>query len=225
MKKRAIVLVGGNSQIGNALVNGLSARLRADEIVYISREANQIESANPLRIENYSEFSLRDLDFQFDILAIVVSFGILQNSGDVVSDLRENIEVNVFQYLDVCAQALAYLDKHEGVELHVTSSVLADFSRSSVFAYSISKNTMEKTLRHLAKLMKSKNLRIFYWKFAFVATPMNADRSKSQIFTKVESIEKAANTYTRPGTYYLPRFAKLPSRILSHFPRITEKLR
>jgi hypothetical protein len=158
------------------------------------------------------------------VKAIIVAFGILETSTDLISDLQKNFEVNTYQYLSVVENALNYVAKNQEVELHITSSILADFSRDSVFAYSLSKQNMEKSLKYLLRSRNLKMLKIYCWKLAYVDTNLNKSRTKSIIYTTLKVVENISANTKMPGTYYLPKIAKFPSKILGYFPAIAAKL-
>lgn len=224
MREKAVVLVGGNSEIGNALASGIAGRHGTDKVIRISRTNSASELENTIRLSLYEDFINEDFMQNFEISAIVVAFGILESEHDYIEDLVTNFDVNVFQYLRTCENAIKFIHQSQLTELHITSSVLADFSRDSIFAYSQSKSIMEESILFMLRKYNYAELRIFIWKLSFVKTKMNSMREESIISTNLKSIETAAARLTHPGTYYLPKFAKYPSRILRHFPRIAVRL-
>lgn len=223
MRERAVLLIGGNSEIGNAITRGICKRTGVDKIVRVSRNGSPPESLDTIVISHFTEMNLEEINERFELNAIVISFGVLKTEGDLLESLKENLEVNTIDYLAVCLKALAFLEKDNQVELHVTSSLLADFSRDSVFAYAASKSLMEKTFMYILRKIHLKASKIFLWKIAFVDTKLNAFRGRSAIFTTVKSIEKRVSRQSKPGVFYLPRIAKYPSRALGHFPKISLK--
>jgi hypothetical protein len=224
MNDPAILLIGGNSEIGNSLVRGISQRKKITSVIKVLRTPKEGRDFNVHVVDSYTDLIFDDVIAKFDVKAIVIAFGLLETSSNLVSDLRHNFEVNVFQYLDVVQKAISFASKRSEVEIHLTSSVLADFSRDTIIGYSLSKEVMEKSIRYLVRNKEIYNSSIYIWKFAFVATPLNKARDKSKIFTKLESIEAFAARTNKPGTYYLPRIARFPSRILRHLPKIAAKL-
>lgn len=224
MKDPVILLIGGNSEIGNALLCGISKRKEIEKVIKISRSSMGENDINTHIVDSYSNLVLEELSAKYDVKAIIIAFGLLESSNNLVSDIRKNFEVNVFQYLDVVQQAINVASKKSEVEIHLTSSILADFSRETIFGYSLSKEVMEKSIRHLVRSKQIHNSSIYIWKFAFVATPLNKSRDKSIIFTKLETIATFAAHTNKPGTYYLPKIARYPSRFLRHVPKIAAKL-
>lgn len=224
MKQKTLILIGGNSEIGNALASGIATRLGVKTIVRVSRTKSEGANENTVRVESYENIDFDSLKEIYQIKSIIIAFGVLESEKNYLEDLETNIEINVFQYLKVCAKATDFLAANPKTELHITSSIVADFSRESIFAYSLSKSIMEDSLRFMLRNSGLEKASIFFWKLSFVNTKMNSNREKSIISTNLESITSAAENVSRPGTYYLPKFAKFPSRILHHFPQITKRL-
>jgi NADP-dependent 3-hydroxy acid dehydrogenase YdfG len=110
-------------------------------------------------------------------------------------------------------------------EIHLTSSLLADFVRPSLFSYSISKFITERYILSLNKFCGKHGVGIFIWKFAFVATKLNENRKKSIISTNFKAISENARKKTKPGVYYIPWWSKTPSKILKHLPGLAEKFK
>ena len=224
MSEPVILLVGGNSEIGNALVRGISRRKSIPRTIIVSRGLSRDSVDDKYYLASYDDLSIKELAVNHDVRAIVIAFGILESDNNLTTDLRNNFDVNTFQYLNVVEKSLDFIAKNKDVELHVTSSVLADFSRDSVFAYSLSKESMEKGFKYLVRLKNMKKTRIYIWKLAYVATNLNKTRTKSKIFTTLESIEKSSAATEKPGSYYLPKSARFPSKILNHLPELAAKL-
>ena len=224
MKEKAVFLVGGNSEIGNALANGIAKRHGIQKVIKISRFQSVKTTADTWCVDSYKDFSDSILKSEYTPQAIIIAFGILASENNYLEDLQNNFEVNVLQYLRICEIALCYLKENKDTELHVTSSLVADFSRDSIFAYSQSKKVMEESLLFMQRRWKQDALRLFIWKLAYVKTKMNIGRQESIISTTLKSIENAALVKKVPGVYYLPPSAKYPSRILRHFPLIAAKI-
>jgi hypothetical protein len=215
-----ILLIGGNSVIGRALARGVMRRTDSDEIICVSRKApnQEIKGYRSIITDDYLNFDFSELLGAEKIVAVVLAFGVLdRQEGDFLVSLERNYEVNVFMYLRVLSKVISNVANNEGKEIHITSSVLSDFTREEVAAYSFSKQTMQS----VAELLLQKHSdQTFFWKFAYVDSPLNNDRVRSPIFTTPESIETAAFKRAKGGTYYVPQIARIPSRFLFHFPRL-----
>jgi NAD(P)-dependent dehydrogenase (short-subunit alcohol dehydrogenase family) len=224
MKTKAILLVGGNSEIGNAIARGVSERKGIEKTIKVSRVGQSLRLEDSYEIEKFSSFDIESIARFHQIEAIIVAFGVLESRDNYLEDLKLNLDVNVLEYLKVCVDSLEFVKNNVKTELHVTSSILADFSRESVFAYASSKNLMESSFLHLQRQMKQEKAQVYVWKLAYVDTKLNLYRKKSPMFTTLASIEKAAVKYSQPGIYYLPRIVKFPSKILGHFPSVSMKI-
>jgi len=63
-------------------------------------------------------------------MAIIVSFGVFDSSENLIQSIDLNLKVNTFEYLNVLEKIVSSPHLTDYVEIHVTSSLLADFSRN-----------------------------------------------------------------------------------------------
>lgn len=224
MKERAVLLIGGNSTIGRAIATGIQLRGNIDKVINVIRTPSEIEAEFEVKVNSYTNLDIASIASRFDIKAIVIAFGVLNESGKFLEDLESNFQVNVIQYLEVFEKSLILQSENREMEIHITSSILADFDRDSIWAYSSSKAVMERSVNYLLRNNEVDLRKVFVWKLAFVESRLNRSRKKSIIFATVESIERRVSRMPHPGEYYVPKLAKYPSRFLRHFPYIARKL-
>jgi short-subunit dehydrogenase len=211
-----VLLIGGRSVIGRALARGIMHRTHSDGIIAISRQElhQEAEIHGTIITADYMDIDYSKIFESEEVVAVVIALGNLHHHRtDFVSSLEKNFEVNVFLYLKVLERILAELEIAKGVEIHLTSSILADFTRGEVAAYSYSKQTMQKAAEYL---LKRNRKNAFIWKFAFVDSPLNLGRSRSSVYTTASSIERYATRRRRAGIYYVPPVSRVPSRVLYH---------
>jgi hypothetical protein len=218
-RTNAILLVGGNSQIGNALSMGIAQRLSITDLIRIVRTESSSSRDNELIyiVGKYSDFDYTVLAARYHLKAVVVSFGILQSGTSLRSSLEANISVNTFETLKTLEKLfLSGVVKPE-TEIHFTSSLLADFTRESVFGYATSKTLTEQVL---IREIKPVHKLLYIWKLAFVESKMNSDRKPSLIRINLEAITKYAKIQKCPGIHYIPKFSKYPSILLKALPQL-----
>lgn len=218
-KIKAILLIGGNSQIGNALSTGIAQRLNITDLIRIVRTESSISRDNELihKVEKYSDFDYQVLGAHYQLEAVVVSFGVLQSEANLRSSLEANISVNTFETLKTLEKLILSGVVNPDTEIHFTSSLLADFTRESVFGYATSKYLTEQVL---IREIKPVHKPLYIWKLAFVESNMNEHRKPSSIQISLEAITKYAKIQKRPGIHYVPRFSKYPSILLKALPQL-----
>ena len=141
-----ILLIGGNSVIGRALARGVMRRTNSDEIICVSRNVpnEEMKGYRSIITDDYLNFNHSELLDAQEINAVVLAFGLLDyQKDDFHVSLERNYEVNVFLYLKVLSNLISRIENNEEMEIHITSSVLSDFTREEVAAYSFSKQTMQ----------------------------------------------------------------------------------
>lgn len=219
-KKSCVILLGGNSVIGNSLATGIALRLRVPEKIYVVRNrSQQYNCTRVIEVNNYNDLEFSKIALEYDVKAIIFSFGILKlDKNDFAENFSNNFQVNVIQPLRLLEEIAKSNPRGNAFEIHLVSSILADFTRKSLFSYSLTKQIIEKIFM---ERLKTEQHNIFIWKFAFVDSPLNSGRAKSMIYTTTRTIEKKGKSCRKSGTYYVPSFSKFPSKVLKVFPKLT----
>jgi hypothetical protein len=219
-----VLVIGANSVIGEALAKGISTRLNLTKAINVVRTSKQTTepSSEIIQLESYSEIDIENILTNHEIAAIVISFGVLDSSESLSKSLDLNIGVNTFEYLKVLEKIIESPKLNPKTEIHITSSLLADFSRNSVFIYSLSKQVTEKIISQRIKPVYNN---LFIWKLSFVHSPLNSNRLQSFVKTSPQLIEEFSEKYSKPGTYYMPRYSRYPSLLLKSFPAIQRFIR
>lgn len=216
-RKQAVLVIGSNSVIGMALAQGISNRQKISRIIQVARSVSLDSAFNHdvLKVEKYSEIDIDEILLNNQITAIVISFGVLDSSENLIESLSLNFTVNNFEYLNVLEKIVSSPILSRDIEIHITSSLLADFTRNSVLIYSLSKQVTEKIIVHR---IKPKHNNLFIWKLSYVDTPLNLGRSRSLVKTSKREILKCAEKKSRPGVYYIPKYSRVPASILRSLP-------
>ena len=221
-----ILLIGANSEIGQAIAYGVSKRLGTKSSIAVVRTLNEgLRAEKIVIVEKYSDINLDTIIETEKIVAIIISFGVMSRADTFLESLKEDLDVNVFEYLNVVRKCLSLMLQNESLELHLTSSILADFSRRSILSYSLSKSIMEVSLIRMMEDFERSKENVYIWKPAFVRTPLNIDRKTSFVSTSLSSVSKKVEKTKNAGQHYIPGFTIIPSRILRSFPRISKFLK
>ena len=130
--KQAVLVIGCNSIIGMALAQGVANRKSISKILGVAWRIS-LDSASGyelLQVEKYSELNIDEILLNNKIMAIIVSFGVFDSSENLIQSIDLNLKVNTFEYLNVLEKIVSSPHLTDYVEIHVTSSLLADFSRN-----------------------------------------------------------------------------------------------
>lgn len=212
-KPSKIVLFGGNSEIGLSIVKGLIKKYKLKPIdcffIVRNKAKKELENFNLIRVNKYSDainMINREIKASEKII-FVISYGILieEEVSFNISNYRNQIEVNALQQVELFSNLI---NKKNTYEMHIASSILADFTRPSVYSYSVSKQILSKHIKHFLNTSKSINSKIFEWKFSFVKTNLNKYRNPSLIKTDLKHIENTVSKKNKQGIHYVPAYAQ-----------------
>ena len=213
----AILLFGGNSGIGNALARGLMQKLDCNTLIRVVRtDLNSAPQGDlVIKVEKYSDFNFELVKDKFNLSAIVIAFGILDESKSIGRSMEMNLGFISLESIKTLENVVTAEIINPRTEIHYTSSVLADYTRNSVYIYTLSKSITEKAI---LKYIKPIHPNLFIWKYAYVQTNLNKDRSPSVIRSTLEEVYTLAIRTKKPGMHYVPRFARIPSSLLRVVP-------
>ena len=123
--KYKIFLLGGNSLIGNSILNGLKQRYENNEtVLVVSTEKNF--SADQIKVQNYRDY-LDQIDRHLDPDSkniFILSFGILNeesSANNLLDNLTEHININSYEKLFLFNKLKNIKNFHE---IHIVSSIL-----------------------------------------------------------------------------------------------------
>ena len=207
-------------------MSGIGKRRKIDRITRVSRQTLEQNGGTNFLVDDYSNL----LDHNLIIESIkesqifIIAFGFLEleNEMDFNLDLlRKSISINTFDVLK-CVQLVRDNHNSKEIEIHVTSSILADIIRPSLFSYSISKNILSNVLERFNSNVGSMQgcAKLFHWKFSFVPTKLNSGRKKSIISTSINKIDYISSIKSEGGEFYVPNISRYLVKILSWQPWI-----
>lgn len=211
--KTIIYLFGGNSKIGNAILQGLEEKYKNTtiEIISIIRSDKQKElRGDTLIVENYIDALIKIKKLNTNNI-FILSFGVLRlenSSIKLFENIKYHLDINTFETLNILKSLLA---DFKYTEIHVVSSILGDFIRPSLFSYSISKNLLNECISKL--LTKDIANSIYVWKPAFVDSELNHGRTATLLKTDVAKIKKSVLRKKSGGVYYVPFYSKYLTNI------------
>ena len=211
--KTIIYLFGGNSKIGNAILQGLEEKYKNTtiEIISIIRSDKQKElKGSILIVENYIDALIKIKKLNANNI-FILSFGVLRlenSSIKLFENIKYHLDINTFETLNIIKSLLT---NFKYTEIHVVSSILGDFIRPSLFSYSMSKNLLNECISEL--LTKDITNSIYVWKPAFVDSELNHGRTATLLKTDVAKIKNSVLRKTNGGVYYIPFYSKYLTNI------------
>ena len=224
-KNIRVFLIGGNSLIGNAILEGIRLRYKNIKVVKIVRNVNNSEDGL-IKVKNYKD-SIREIkkiiDDDFENI-FILSFGILNEEAiqnNRLENLIKHIEINSYSPIHIFDE-IKRLDNLS--EVHIVSSILSGFFRPSVGSYSISKYILSKTLQIEIFLDGKIKDKLFVWNPAFVNSKLNEGRSPFILKTSYKNIVKKVSSKTTGGFYYIPSYSYFLVKISSLFQEVLTKI-
>lgn len=214
----AVLLYGGRSVIGSLVAEGLHQDIENTEIIRVSRNALE----NQDEIDEF--FASPDLDqIARHVTHVILSVGAPERAISAETaweSLRDIFEVNVLKsvrFLELL------LDRREQllmskvpIEIHLVSSILADFIKPGAIDYSLSKKVLDTKIQQLGMLSHQ---RVFIWRFGFVSSPFHPDAETRALMATESQIIRRVRKKRKPGIYYVPRSGRVVSYFLSKAPR------
>ena len=207
-KKYRVFLIGGNSLIGGAVLNGIKLRYDNVEVIKFVRNKNSQDN-NIIEVKNYKD-SINRIESLIDDdkkNIFILSFGILNEENsrqDLLKNLKNHIEINAYDKLFLFQKIKDLKNFHE---VHIVSSILSGFFRPSAGSYSISKYILSRTLNIEVFLNENLKNKLFIWNPAFVESNLNQNRKSILIKTSSKKITKKVSSKPRGGNYYIPSYS------------------
>tara|TARA_A100001015_G_scaffold318508_1_gene438605 strand:+ start:703 stop:1398 length:696 start_codon:yes stop_codon:yes gene_type:complete len=216
--KYRVFLLGGNSLIGDAVLNGIKLRYENVEVIKFVRNKNSTDE-NIFQVESYKD-SINRIESIVDDdkkNIYILSFGVLNEENrhqDLLKNLQNHIEINAYDNLFLFQRIKDLKNFHE---IHIVSSVLSGFFRPSAGSYSISKYILSKALNIEVFLNEKLKNKLFIWNPAFIDSNLNQNRKSVLIKTSSKKITKKVTSKSKGGNYYIPSYSFLFVKLASLF--------
>ena len=211
-----VFLLGGNSLIGGAVLNGIKLRYKDVEVIKFVRNKNSPDK-NIFEVENYKDSInlIESLVGDGKKNIYILSFGVLNEENvkqDLIKNLQNHIEINAYDKLFLFQRIKDLNNFHE---IHIVSSILSGFFRPSSGSYSISKYTLSKALNIEVFLNEKLKNKLFIWNPAFVESKLNQNRKSVLIKTSSKKITKKVTSKSKGGNYFIPSYSFLFVKLAS----------
>jgi len=236
-----ILLVGGNSEIGLAILKELnkSNTLRNVDLTFrdnVSQKkiTNKLES-DFQQLNIYSH--LLDLknpkdvitaidsifsDKQFDV--VILSAGILpkNNFDDLgLNEVLDVVNVNFSSQLLIGVKSIEHFRRFEKGTLVVISSVATERARVDNYFYGATKNALDFWAYGMADSLRNSRIRVLTVRPGMVRTKMSEGLPDAPFTIEVDPLAKAVvkRIHTGPNLIWVPGILKFVMSILRHLPR------
>jgi decaprenylphospho-beta-D-erythro-pentofuranosid-2-ulose 2-reductase len=229
-----VLLVGGTSEIGLAIVR----RLAAERVWLLGRDSDRLARAAAEMGGAEVEVGILDADDipshrpaierafaeagGFDV--VVIAVGVLGAQAGLDADPDNAIEVMRVNFLgagSLLLECLRGLRRRRSGSLVLLSSVAAERPRASNAIYGAAKSGIDALAQGLSDAVASSGVRVLVVRPGFVKTRMTADLEPAPFSTTAEAVASAtvAALHGRAGTIWVPRGLRLIFGILRHLPR------
>jgi decaprenylphospho-beta-D-erythro-pentofuranosid-2-ulose 2-reductase len=237
---QTIVLLGGTSEIGLAIVRELTTpTLRT--VVLACRDAAAVE---PTRREiarggvdvkavtfdavhnAYHRSFVEDLATQVgDLDVVVIAFGILGDQQSFDEDparAARAVEVNYVGAVSAGLAAAAQMRKQGHGRIVFLSSVAGERVRAGNFVYGSSKAGLDSFAQGLGDSLEGSGVRVLVVRPGFVHSKMTAGMRSTPLSSTPESVAVATARALRSGRriVWVPGALRLVFMILRHLPRV-----
>ena len=226
-KPQSILLVGGTSEIGLAIVHELSGRLR--RLVLAGRDRQSLEAAAAgvpgVAVEGVDLDLTRpetwDLEAVFaagDIDVVVLAAGML---GSNETDPALMAQVNYVGPITVGTQAVRWLQRQGHGVLVVLSSVAAERPRADNYLYGSTKAGLDAWANGLADALVGSGVRVLVVRPGMVRTRMSADSTEAPLTCEKQDVARAVAKHLvqGPTTIWVPAQLRVLMSGLRHLPR------
>lgn len=229
-KPQSVLLVGGTSEIGLAIVHALSGRLR--RLILAGRDTEGLQQA-ATQFPDIANVDVVDLDLTQtatfepaveaafgpgDIDVVVLAAGML-GSNATPPDLMA--QVNYVGPITVGTAAIQRLLRQGHGVLVVLSSVAAERPRADNYLYGSTKAGLDAWANGLADSLVDSGVRVLVVRPGMVRTRMSADSPEAPLTCEKEDVARAVSAHlvNGPTTIWVPAPLRVLMSGLRHLPR------
>ncbi len=225
-KPQSVLVVGGTSEIGLAIVRALSGRLQ--RVVLAGRDRGALEKAAGEFDAQVVDLDLTDagtwqpaLEQAFaggDIDVVVLAAGML---GDNDTDPALMATVNYVGPMTVGTEAVRRLRRQGHGVLVVMSSVAAERPRADNYLYGSTKAGLDAWANGLADALAGTGVRVLMVRPGMVRTRMSAGHPEAPMTCEKEDVAAAVAKHlmSGPTTIWVPAPLQAFMSALRHLPR------
>jgi short-subunit dehydrogenase len=222
-----VVIIGGSSEIGNAISNELMRRNlnKFQSIVKLSTSLNieGVVSWNPVSLEDVED-GLRKICFEVDDV-VIVAIGTLgglvkQNQLEDLSHIAKMYFVNQLIPILALSYVTEKLESLGGGKVILLSSTAAFPVLDSNFMYGSAKYELDTYARFLQRSKSLRHVEICVVRFGFIRTKLNKGRTPTPFSRTAEEVAKIVVEHLNKDLVWAPKIFKYISFVLCHMPQL-----
>lgn len=235
-----VLLLGGTSEIGLAIVRRLNAdrrvrpyllgrdrpRLQAalDELQRDGCEAGQVDVVDASALNTHEEVIGRSFDSAGGFDVVVLAVGVLGGQAGLDADRSEALEVLDVDFLGAGSLLLECLRRLRGQgrgQMVVLSSVAAERARASNSIYGAAKAGLDALAQGLSDAVAGSGVSVLVVRPGFVRTRMTEGLPPAPMSTGPEEVAEATARGLASGahTVWVPGRLRVVFAVLRHLPR------
>lgn len=237
---QSVMVVGGASEIGVAVVRRFAEKGRLRRVVLAGRPGERIEGARRELAEDLRDVTVEvapldlttigtigdavDGAWRDGIDIVVLSGGVLPDAEDAARDPRVAVHaatVNYVGQLEAGTAALAAMHRQGHGSLVVISSVAAERPRKDNYVYGSTKAGLDAWATGAADACAGSPIRVVVVRPGMVRTRMSAGMPEAPMTCDAEDVAKAAAraAVRGPTTVWVPGKLRYLMMVLRHLPR------
>jgi decaprenylphospho-beta-D-erythro-pentofuranosid-2-ulose 2-reductase len=236
-----VLLLGGTSEIGLAIVRRLAAAGRPVQPYLLGRDRARLEAAlselerdccqpgeldvlEATAVEGHEQVIGRAFDHAGGFDLVILAVGILGGQAGLDADRREALDVLEVDFLgsgSLLLESLRRLRAQGRGQLVVLSSVAAERPRANNAIYGAAKAGLDALAQGLADAENGTGVRVLVVRPGFVKTRMTAGLTPAPMSTTAEEVAVATVGALDSGahTIWVPTRLRLVFSVLRHLPR------
>ncbi|MDJ0767320.1 MAG: decaprenylphospho-beta-D-erythro-pentofuranosid-2-ulose 2-reductase [Ilumatobacter sp.] len=234
---QTIVLLGGTSEIGRAIVDELASEATRTIVLgcrrpeeahaeHYARDGREIvaEHFDAAATENHESFIRRMVAEHGDLDVVIVAFGVLGDQADFDHDptaAAAAVHVNYTGAVTVSLAVAAQMRRQGHGQLVVVSSVAGERARSSNYVYGSSKAGLDAFAQGLGDALQGSGASVTVIRPGFVHSRMTRGMKSAPFATTPRVVGELAAEGIRKGrhTVWTPGVLRYVFMILRHVPR------
>ena len=237
---QSVMVVGGASEIGLAIVRRFAKKGRLQRVVLAGRKSDRLDDAQRQLAAELHDIVVETVSMDFTcagviadamnaawndgIDVVVLSAGVLPDPDEAARDPRVAVhaaQVNYVGQLEAGTAALAAMQRQGHGALVVISSVAAERPRKDNYVYGSTKAALDAWANGAADAFAGSPIRIVSVRPGMVRTRMSAGMSEAPMTCDADDVAKAAvkAAVRGPATVWVPGKLRVLMSVLRHLPR------
>ena len=237
---QSVMVVGGASEIGVAIVQRFAKKGRLQRVVLAGRPSERLEDAQRQLVRELGDVAVETAAMDLECIGtvagaveaawkngidvVVLSAGVLPDPEQAAHDPKVAVHaayVNYVGQMEAGTAALAAMHRQGHGSLMVISSVAAERPRKDNYVYGSTKAALDAWANGAADALAGSPIRVVVVRPGMVRTRMSAGMPEAPMTCDAEDVAKAAAkaALRGPATVWVPGKLRILMSVLRHLPR------